>query len=145
MNKKAILNTAVCSYDAKLKLFIVESPLLDNFSGCEPTKKAAWSTFSSVIDELWADYLEGKMVGNQYTKRGRPPKNRISLHCQVKAETLDQIRELATELGISQGECIDYLYAHFAADKTVHGGGKVAAKQSGRPKATAIGATRKSK
>jgi hypothetical protein len=117
MNKAAILKTAVCRYDKKGKLYIVESPLLDNFSGCEAAEAEAWTVFRKVVDELWVDYLEGKAVGRQYSRRGRPAKNRVNLTCQVKPITSQQLKEHAREFGTSQGEFIDYLYASWLAGR----------------------------
>jgi lipoate synthase len=117
MNRDAIKNTAVCSYDRKEKLYTIESPLLNICSGIAETEDEAREIFEDGLDAMYIEYLEGRQVG-QYAKRGRPAKNRVNLNCQVKPETIKSIKKLAAKLGVSQGECVDFLYAHWSALQT---------------------------
>jgi hypothetical protein len=115
MNREAIRKTAVCRYQPKEKLYIVESPLLDILHGIAETKKKAWDIFDDLLDGMYIKYLEGKTVG-LYQKPGRPAKGRIDFHAQIKPKTKKTIDKLARNFGISKGEAIDYLALLHTAD-----------------------------
>ena len=114
MNREAIKKTAVCRYDTKEKVFIVESPLLEICSGIAETKEEAWEIFDDLLQAMYTKYLEGKIVG-QYAKRGRPAKHKVNLSCQVKPGTVECIRRFAQNIHTSQGEFIDFLLAYWNA------------------------------
>ncbi len=115
MNKKAIAETAICKFDQKTKCYIVESPIFDRVTGAANTEKEAWTIFHEILHETYVAYLEGKLVS--YEKRGRPAKDNVELHVQVKPEVKEKIVAKAHALGISQGEVIAYLDAAEEAKK----------------------------
>ena len=108
MNRKAIAKTALCKFDSKQKCFVVQSPLFERCIGVAKTEAEAQHIFFELLDEYYVAYLEGKLVG--YEKRGRPAKGYVDFHVQVKPLVKKGIATRAQELGISQGEIIDYLY-----------------------------------
>ena len=109
MNRKAIAKTALCRYKKDEKVFVVASPLFERVIGVGETKEEAWALFSEILDETYVAYLEGNLVG--YEKRGRPAKNNVEFHAQIKPEVKHLINERARAYGISQGEVITYLAA----------------------------------
>src|SRR5207253_11503723 len=108
MNRNAIRKTAVCTFDKKEKVYIVESPLLDICHGIARTSKEAWKIFNEMLDEMYIEYLEGGQVG-RYKKPGRPAKGAKEFHVRVKPETKKTVVALAKYLGTTQGEAVDYL------------------------------------
>lgn len=117
MNKEAIKNTALCYHSTTERCFIVESPLFDMVIGAAPTEKEAWEIFNDLLDETYVNYLEGKLAG--YTKAGRPKKNRIGFHAEVKPESKESLKELADKLACSQGEVIDFLLFSHSVKPTI--------------------------
>ena len=107
MNKAAIAKTAMWRYDPDEKCYIVQSPLFERCIGAAPSKQEAWKIFDELLGEFYVAYLEGKLVG--YARRGRPAKGYVELHAQVKRVVKDEIATRAKDLGISQGEVIEYL------------------------------------
>ncbi len=108
MNKLAITKTAICHYDKKENSFVVQSSLFERCMGIAETEKEAWKIFHELLNDYYIAYLEGKLVGHE--KRGRPAKGYVELHVQVKPTIKNEIASTAKELGISQGEVIEYLY-----------------------------------
>lgn len=107
MNKTAIIETAICRYDAQERCFVVQSPLFERCLGVGQTREEAERTFRELLDEFYVSYLEGNLFG--YERRGRPAKGYVDLHAQVKPKIKDEIAARAKRLGISQGEIIEYL------------------------------------
>lgn len=107
MNKEAIRKTAICYFSPADKCFVVKSPLFDMVIGAEKTEKDAWEIFNDLLDATYVNYLEGKLAG--YTKAGRPKKNRVSFHAEIKPESKGELKELSEKLSCSQGEVIDFL------------------------------------
>lgn len=107
MNKEAIKNTALCYYSNTEQCFIVKSPLFEMVFGAAEKEDEAWEIFNDLLDATYVKYLEGKLAG--YTKAGRPKKNRVGFHAEVKPESKEQMKDLANKLGCSQGEAIDFL------------------------------------
>jgi len=58
----------VCHYDKRKGLFVVESPLLEICHGVAKTEKEAWKIFDDLLNAMYIEYLEGKIVG-QYARR----------------------------------------------------------------------------
>src|SRR5271170_6417514 len=107
MNKEAVAKTAICRYDVGEKCYIVQSPLFERCIGAAATKEEAWKIFRELLADFYVAYLEGKLVG--YARRGRPAKGYVELHAQVKPVVKEEISARAKDLGISQGEVIEYL------------------------------------
>lgn len=113
MNRDTIKKTAICRYEQREKVYIVESPLLDILHGIAETEEESWDIFYDLLDSMYIKYLEGKRVGN--FGKGRPAKNRIDLHAQIQARTKEKIDQVAADLGISKGEAIDCLAFGYVA------------------------------
>jgi len=109
MNRVAIAKTALCRYRNDEEVFVVSSPLFDRVIGVGETKEEAWKLFRELLDETYVAYLEGNLVG--YEKRGRPAKNNVEFHAQIKPEVKSLINSKAKSFGVSQGEVITYLAA----------------------------------
>lgn len=109
MNRNAIASTALCKYDAQQGSFIVQSPLFERCIGAASTEEGARETFKQMLNEYYVAYLEGTLVG--YSRRGRPAKGNVEFHAQIKPKVKRGITQIASELGISQGEVVDYLFA----------------------------------
>jgi len=116
MNKGAIRATAVCRFNAKEKVYVVASPLLDICVGAAETEKESWEIYDDLLQAFYVEYLEGKVVG-LYGKRGRPAKGGIAVDARVKPPTKDGLDKLSDEIGCSLGEVIDYLLAFQIAYK----------------------------
>lgn len=116
MNRSTIRKTAVCRFDKKGKVYIVESPLLDICHGIAETETEAWEIFEDALDAMYIKYLEGKTVG-RYHKRGRPPLHGADFHVTVKPETKKTVLTLANYLDTSQGEVVDYLAGFWKAKR----------------------------
>lgn len=114
MNKKAILNTAVCYFSNDDDCFVVESPLLEVAAGIGETRQAAYSNFESHVDTAYESYLEGRLK-HIYDKPGRPSKGRIAFNADVKVKTKKQLKSLAKELVCTQGELLDFLLFFYQA------------------------------
>ncbi len=102
------MKTATCHYEKKDGCFIVQSPLFERCMGVAKTEKEARKIFNELLTDYYVAYLEGNLVS--YEKPGRPAKGYVELHVQVKPTIKKQIATKAKELGISQGEVIEYLY-----------------------------------
>jgi hypothetical protein len=61
--------TALCRYEKRKGLFLVESPLLEICHGVGKTEKAAWEIFNDLLNAMYIEYLEGKTAG-KYAIRG---------------------------------------------------------------------------
>jgi hypothetical protein len=113
MNKQSILNTAVWTRDAQDGSFVVESPLLEDVIGAGLTKEEAWNSFIIFVNDAYIEYLEGS-----FGKRGRPSKGNVEIHVQVKSSSKEALKALSENLGVSQGECIDFLVAYFKGQQS---------------------------
>jgi len=109
MNKRAIIATAISWYNKEDEAFVVQSPLFERVLGVAESEPEAWALFHEFLDDAYVAYLEGKLVG--YEKPGRPAKNVVDIHAQVKPEVKKYLVEQAKALGISQGDVIAYLVA----------------------------------
>jgi hypothetical protein len=114
MNREGIKKTAVCRYDKRKKVYIVESPLLDICHGIANTEQKAWEIFEDLLNAMYIEYLEGRKVG-QYSKRGRPRKGGVAFNANIKSTTKKMVANLASHLGISQGEVMDFMVASWQA------------------------------
>lgn len=123
MNIETIRNTALCRYDSKEGLYIVESPLLGICSGIAEQKEEAWESFNVLLQAMYVEYLEGKRVWTYHrkktVKRGRPPKGGVKINTQVNETTKKVISKLAARFHCSYGEAIDYLSGYFMATPRV--------------------------
>ena len=114
MNKKAILQTAICKLEEDT--YVYESPLLPDCIGAAETKEEAWKHFNHHVETVYAAYLEGRLVG-MYEHPGRPAKNRASVTLRVQPVTKARIAKLAKDKNCSQGELADYLLAFWEAEQ----------------------------
>ncbi|HEY9868639.1 MAG TPA: hypothetical protein V6D08_05695 [Candidatus Obscuribacterales bacterium] len=108
MNRDKIRNTAVCRFDKRERVYVVESSLLDICTGMADTEEEAWEIFEDLLDTMYIKYLEGRRVG-QYQKPGRPRAGKVELHARVKPDTKAAIFTLAQSLKCTPGEAVDFL------------------------------------
>lgn len=107
MKKAAIFKTAICYWSDDDDCYVVASPLFLRTAGVGQTEQKAWMHFEQMLDDIYPDLAAGEIAG--YEKPGRPSKGGVDLHAQVKPDTKKEIAQLAQDLGISQGEAVDYL------------------------------------
>ncbi len=107
MNKAAIGKTAICRYDRDEECYIVQSPLFERCMGVAESENGAWKIFEELLNDYYIAYLEGRLFS--YSKPGRPAKGYVELHAQVKPAIKKGLALRAKELGISQGDMIEYL------------------------------------
>ena len=106
MNKETIVKTAICYWSNDDDCFVVESPLEETVLGAGDTAAEAWQSFKNILSDTYEAYLEGRMPNK---RPGRPSKGGVPLNSDVKPETRDYIKALATRFGCSQGEVVDYI------------------------------------
>lgn len=112
MNKDLIRRTACCAWNTKEGVYVVQSPLLPNFAGIDYSVTRAWQLFDEMLEDVYQHYLDGRGIGvESMYQRGRPPKGNVAFNCGIKPDTKGLIEALATELGCSQGEVVDYAVA----------------------------------
>jgi len=107
MNKKAILNTAICYWSDENDCYIVESPLFDRIAGVGDTPEQSHVVFVNLLDDGYLAYLEGRVPG--YDKPGRPSKGAVPVSYRLQPGTKEDLAKFAHEIECSQGEAIDYL------------------------------------
>lgn len=107
LSREAIKKTTICYWSDEDEAFIAESTIFPRTAGFGATKREALAHFGVMLDELWDDLKTGKVQG--YDKVGRPRKNGVRFDALIKPATKILIAKRAKELGISQGELLDYL------------------------------------
>ncbi len=115
MNKEAIRKTAICYWSKENETYVVESPLFETIAGVGRTEKASRKIFDNLLDDAYEAYLEGRVPG--YEKAGRPTKGCIALNADVKPETKEFIKDLASNFKCSQGEIVDFLSLTYQKQK----------------------------
>jgi len=111
MNKQAILKTAICYWSKEDDCYIVESPLLEPIAGVGENPEEALRIFKNLLSDAYEAYLEGRMPG--YDKPGRPAKGNVTFNTDLQPETKERIRTLASHIGCSMGEIVDYLLFYY--------------------------------
>jgi hypothetical protein len=109
IKKESIEKTAVCYWSKEDVSYVAESPLFPRTAGIGDTPQEARDHFTNMLNEAYS-YLADKKVRG-YNKRGRPAKNGINFHTQIRANTKKYIAKLAKEFDISHGEVLDFLCA----------------------------------
>jgi len=107
VNKKAIQNTAITYWSNDDDCYVVESPLIDSIIGVGDTPEEAQREFKNILSDAHEAYAAGRM------NQGRPAKNLVALNSDVKLDTRNAIKALASEKQCSQGEAIEYLLAFY--------------------------------
>jgi predicted RNase H-like HicB family nuclease len=106
IKKSTIRKTAVCWWSDEDESYLVMSPLFDRLAADGETKQAALKMYDEMLEEAYEDLLHSKVAG--YDAKGRPAKNGINVHMAIKADSKETLSSLATELGVSQGEIVDW-------------------------------------
>lgn len=114
MNKDAILKTAILKQQEGK--FTVLSPLCDALIGVGETREQAVLRFKTLVQDRYIAYVEGRLAGSQ-GKVGRPKKNCVEFHTQLKPEVKRDIVDMARELNLSQGDIIEFLYRCYLQQK----------------------------
>lgn len=111
IKKAAIQKTSINYWSDEDECFVVVSPLFERVAGVGETREEAAQCFRDLLDDAY-EHLENDNVAGY--KRGRPSKNGVDLHCQVKHETRETVTNLSKKLGgISQGETVDFLLQYY--------------------------------
>jgi hypothetical protein len=115
MNKPdSIMNTAIITWSDDDDCFVATSPLEDGISGVGDTREAALASFRTHVTEHYKAYKAGKhAVHNR--KVGRPAKGNITVAFEIRPEVRDEFKTVASALGITQGEALQYLLARYRA------------------------------
>jgi len=106
IKKSSIRKAATCWWSAEDEVYLVESPLFDRVGAQGDTEAEAISQFETNLEFAYEQLLHNNVGG--YDKSGRPAKNGVHIHVQVKPETKETLSEMTKELGITQGELIDW-------------------------------------
>lgn len=88
--------------------FIVESPLCQDVVGVGDTEAEAWQIFFEILEDYIADLKLNRVAKGP----GRPKKGKKKFAVEIDPDILVAIGEYAKELGISQGEVVEYLYRY---------------------------------
>lgn len=112
MDKDAIRRTAVVCWSAEDDCYVVSSFMLDSVLGAGDTENEAFREFDDILSDAYEAYCRGRL---KHEKPGRPSKNTIALNVDVQPDTKEQIKDLATTIGCSQGEAIDFLVSCYQA------------------------------
>ena len=117
MDRVAILKTALLKPEAN-SMFSVSSPLCSGVLGVGKSPEEAYRSFVDLVQDRYIAFLESKLAGNQEKRdRGRPKKGYAEFHTKINPDIKDQLSGMAEELGISQGELIEYLYRCYELSK----------------------------
>jgi predicted RNase H-like HicB family nuclease len=106
IKKSTIRKAATCWWSAEDEVYLVESPLFERVGAQGDTEAEAMSQFESNLEFAYEQLLHNNVGG--YDKGGRPAKNGVHVHVQLKPETKQTLSEMTKELGITQGELIDW-------------------------------------
>ena len=106
IKKSTIRKTAVCWWSDEDESYLVMSPLFDRLAADGETKQAALKMYDEMLEEAYEDLLHNKVAG--YDAKGRPAKNGINVHMAIKPDSKATLSSLAIELGVSQGENVDW-------------------------------------
>jgi hypothetical protein len=108
MNKDALLKTVVVSWSDEDESFVSESPLSDFIGGVGNTEAEALESFKTHVEAHYEAYKKGKHA--IYNHSGRPKKNKIRFHAEIKPEIKADLAAFGKTLGISQGEVVEYCF-----------------------------------
>jgi hypothetical protein len=116
--KQAIMNTRVCAWDED-GYWVVSSPLAMDQTlgteviGAEVDKEVAYRIFEELLDAALEDYYAGRLAFQP--KRGKPAKHKMLMSAQVSPQVLGLFKKEASTMKISQGEFVEFLFAHYKA------------------------------
>ncbi len=110
-----IQRTAILDWSDEDECFTMESPLAPRIVGTGYTQEEARAAFEEILSGTYSQ-LKSQGVSEQ-SKSGRPIKNGVNIHAQVKQQTKNLMADMAEKLGLSQGEVLDC--AVFALNKQV--------------------------
>ncbi|MDR3617346.1 MAG: hypothetical protein P4L53_27565 [Candidatus Obscuribacterales bacterium] len=106
IKKSSIRKSAICWWSAEDGVYLVESPLFDRVGAQGNSKAEALSQFDVNLEFAYEQLLHNNVGG--YDKSGRPPKNGVHVHVQIKPDTKEILTNMTKEFGITQGELIDW-------------------------------------
>lgn len=112
MNKEAILKTAITVWSDEDESFVTQSPLVNHVIAIGDTEEEALELFDDMVTEHIKAYKEGR-VGKPVM--GRPSKGKVRIDIEIAPDIREQFRALAGEIGISQGETMEYLFSFWKA------------------------------
>jgi predicted RNase H-like HicB family nuclease len=106
IKKSSIRKSATCWWSPDDGMYLVESPLFERVGAQGNTEAEAMSQFETNLEFAYEQLLHNNV--GAYDKSGRPAKNGVHIHVQVKTDTKKILSEMTKELGITQGELIDW-------------------------------------
>lgn len=115
ISKKAVIRTAKTRFSDEDGCYVVESVLWENTAGTGDTPAEAFDCFVTLFEMEYEDYLKGQHLKNRTV--GRPAKNKTRFYTEIEPELKTEIANLAKNLGISQGEAVEYLYRSWKAQQ----------------------------
>jgi hypothetical protein len=113
MNKEAIIKTATTTWSDEDECFVTESPLADTISGAGDTTQESYQAFLEMVEANWEAYKKGKHA--LYPKPSRLKKGKVRITAEIDPEFKKALAIMAKDLGISQGEALEYLYSFYRA------------------------------
>lgn len=115
MDKEALLKTMVTHWDENDNCFVTESPLDLLICGTGDTPEASVQSFHLHVEAHYEAYKQGKHA--RYNKPGRPAKGKTRFNTEIDPDVKAALTAAAKEIGISQGEMVEYLFKRYQASQ----------------------------
>jgi predicted RNase H-like HicB family nuclease len=106
IKKSTILKTAVCWWSEEDEAYIVQSPLFLSCLVDGETEEEARATYSDALEQMYESLVHNKVAGHD--SKGRPAKNGVKTFVELRQQSKIDLAWFAQDLGISQGEVIDW-------------------------------------
>lgn len=112
MNRSAIEKTAVITWSLEDQEYVVRSVLCPMVMGVGETQEEAFRLFHELLDDHMDELKKGRI---KQATAGRPAKGKTRFDAQLDPDIKASLAALAKELGVSQGEAVEYLFTHYRA------------------------------
>ncbi len=113
MKKETIQKTAICFWDSDSECYVVRSPLFKRVMGAGETPEEAWKIFKEILEDTYEAYKAQRLA--EYNGPGRPRKNKVRINTEISPDIKVALETMATDIGISQGEAIEYCITFYKA------------------------------
>jgi predicted RNase H-like HicB family nuclease len=114
IKKSTIRKTAVCWWSDEDSCYVVESPLFNPCVVDGASEDEAFANYEDALELMYESLFHNKVAGRN--SKGRPVKNGVKTFIELRQQSKDAITRLSKQLGISQGEVVDW--AVFALEKS---------------------------
>jgi len=115
MNRTVIEKTAVISWSQEDEEYVVRSLHCPMVIGVGETQEEAFRLFHELLDDHFEELKKGRI---KQSTSGRPAKNKARFDAQLDPDIKKALTNLAKDLGVSQGEAVEYLFSHYQASRT---------------------------